>query len=76
MPKLMPKHTHLLYGKVLSAHQTCSWGFIKRDVPKADKPRCSYCPLNTVAQGTLGVQRKSNGVKFQFQAGIRTQSNL
>lgn len=63
MLKFMSIHIHLFHGKApVSAHQTCSWGFIKKDVPKVDQASCSYHPLDTVAQGILGIYRKSNWV--------------
>lgn len=59
----MPVHIPLLYGEVpLGAHQTCSWGFIKRDVQRQTRQDVHIYPLSTVAQGILGVQRKSNWV--------------
>lgn len=59
----MPVHIPLLYGEVpLGAHQTCSWGVIKRDVQRQTRQDVHIYPLSTVAQGILGVQRKSNWV--------------
>lgn len=78
----MPIHIHLLYGKApLGAHQTCSWGFIKKHVSKADQARCSYCPLNPVGQGILRVQRKSNWVdsfrlELKYKATCRMMTQI
>lgn len=72
MLKLTPIPIDVLYVKtLLGACQTCSWGFIKKDVPKVDQANCSYCPFNTVSPGDTSLPMGGH-----FQAGIRALNTL
>lgn len=68
----MPIHIDLLYvNALLSACQTCSGGFIKKDVPKVDRASCSYLPLNTVSPGDTSMPMGGH-----LQAGLRALNTL